>query len=327
MELYLDFRGMTVYNHIIKLFGGINMQMEKNIISNQLPNERKQETIKKFLTVSEFMLLKKIISTDIDEKGNKILVSRLVAKADLFDSYSAKNTYKVKRNLINLQKKNLIDCDSNEDIAVNENGIKQYTKCKKITTLSIPAIVVLSLIIIAVIICEIVTQGMFFNTYSDGFDTYKFYLTTYKSISYDNNDKKEVSKGTYSISGDTLTLNDTAVEFCKYKNTIFEKDNNSINQLPVKKISKGKYSITETDFLGTHKNYIELNDDSTFGWVTDYDYGSIESRSGDYKIKNHVITFKVKYSKSMSGDESAEDYTLYGVLKGEFIYPYAYIRK
>ena len=105
MELYLDFRGMTVYNHIIKLFGGINMQMEKNIISNQLPNERKQETIKKFLTVSEFMLLKKIISTDIDEKGNKILVSRLVAKADLFNSYSAKNTYKVKRNLINLQKK------------------------------------------------------------------------------------------------------------------------------------------------------------------------------------------------------------------------------
>ena len=78
---------------------------------------------------------------------------------------------------------------------------------------------------------------------------------------------------------------------------------------------------------GSSGSYLMLEEDGKFGWSLNYGYGSTNDLAGDYKIKDNIIYFDVKYEKDMDGNEKYESYTIYGVLKDDYIYPYAYLRK
>ena len=97
-----------------------------------------------------------------------------------------------------LKEKNLVCCDENDEvISVNDSGISQFLERKNQLKKSFVknSIFLLALIIISIIpIFEIITHGLFLNSYSDNDETYKFYLSTYKVVEIDFRFKRTYSE-------------------------------------------------------------------------------------------------------------------------------------
>lgn len=336
----LTFVDLCFKMYVLKYLGELIMENdilkeEKNCVKDHVAKIK--ET--KHLTLKELYLLKKLITPDIDEKGKKVFVSRQISQVDLLNE-SRCNNYKIKKVLLKLKSKKIIFFDENNIISVTPNGLDTFIANKKFSIITIPVVGILFISLLLCLIFEITTSGMFFNSYRKGGTEYKFYINNYIVTEKDENNKsKTIEKGKYHIKDENITLEkeindkdqsgDNTYQMYKYKNTLFFNNSNDPYEFPCEKISKGKYKKTDYDIFGSTICAVELLDDGMYAMAIIYDYGGDTEilSSGDYKLKNNIIEFTRKYLKDMEGEESTEEYTFYGVIKDDILYPNVFIKK
>lgn len=293
------------------------------------------------LALKEFTLLKKFIVPDIDENGEMVIKSKTIQTEDLIKGFSNNKIISTKRIILKLKEQNLVDSDDNECISVNEVGIKKYLERKKQLKKSFIKIsfFLLIMIIISIIpICEIITHGLFLNSYSDDDETYKFYFSTYKIVETDTGDILE--KGTFEINGDEIELAgtyygdsegpyDTEGTLKKYKNNIFFSTGNEsydYDNIPCYKESDTYYEGSQSFVLGgLYYLEITLNSDGTFVFYERQPFDCTVTKTGKYELKNNYITFNVEDVESNYGYNPAKkEFKMYGVILEDILYPNVY---
>ncbi len=289
------------------------------------------------LALKEFALLKKFIVPDIDENGEMVIKSKTIQTEDLIKGFSNNKIISTKRILLKLKEQNLVDSDDNECISVNEVGIKKFLERKKQLKKSLIKIsfFLLIIIIISIIsVCEIITHGLFLNSYSDNDETYKFYVSTYKIVETDTGDILE--KGTFEINDDEIELvgtyygdsegpYDTERTLKKYKNNIFFSTGNEYydyDNIPCYKESDTYYEGSQSFILGG-RYYLEitLNSDGTFVFHEGQPYGTV-TKTGKYELKSNYITFNVEDVYGYNPEK--KKFKMYGVILDDILYPNVY---
>lgn len=294
------------------------------------------------LSLKEFALLKKFIMPDIDETGELVIKSKTISVTDLTKGYSNNKTIATKRTLLKLKEKNLVCCDENDEvISVNDSGISQFLERKNQLKKSFVknSIFLLALIIISIIpIFEIITHGLFLNSYSDNDETYKFYLSTYKVVEIDTGDI--IEEGTYEIYDDSIKLIGTHrgegdgpydIErwLGRYKNNIFVSTGNEsyhYDNLPCYKEDDTYYEGSrDMGFVGYSYLEITLNSDKTFVFHERQPFSCTVTKTGKYELKDNYITFNVEDVDSNYGyNPEKKKFKMYGIILEDILYPNVY---
>lgn len=287
--------------------------------------------------------LKKLVTTDIDESGNEIFVSKDITETVLLENKSNTMRVKLKRILLGLKNNNYITVD-NDVIRVTDDGISEFIDCKKNNKILVKFMslcVVIGIIVsllITYLVCEITTEGLFLNTYTNTEGTYKFYLSTY---SFDGDvDDGVPENGNFEVEKGLISFENSDIELQKYKNFLYYKANRPAHYfecIPCKKIDKNTYSsgkLYESQSAfgivldGTYGLDISLHDNGEFVFREDTFGWGLHAVKGKYTQKNDMFIFKVEKTEDLIDDEIYNDeYTMYGVLIDDTLYPNLYKKK